>query len=143
MEQVVGVIQSLCTIAQGVNTIIQAISVPSETANTISLDALTSAVTANTIAIRTRPFSKGGIAFEKGGVLHAATGVIAGQSYAGDKIPVAINSGEMVINQADQRKLFDAIHGDQIGMALAGMKLVLKGEDIYLAQKNYRKGVGL
>ena len=143
MEQVVGVIQSLCTIAQGVNTIIQAISVPSETANTISLDALTSAVTANTIAIMARPFSKGGIAFEKGGVLHAATGVIAGQSYAGDKIPVAINSGEMVINQADQRKLFDAIHGDQIGMALAGMKLVLKGEDIYLAQKNYRKGVGL
>lgn len=143
MEQVVGVIQSLCTIAQGVNTIIQAISVPSETANTISLDALTSAVTANTIAIMARPFSKGGIAFEKGGVLHAATGVIAGQSYAGDKIPVAINSGEMVINQADQRKLFDAIHGDQIGMALAGMKLVLKGEDIYLAQKNYKKGVGL
>lgn len=143
MEQVVGVIQSLCTIAQGVNTIIQAISVPSETANTISLDALTSAVTANTIAIMARPFSKGGIAFEKGGVLHAATGVIAGQSYAGDRIPVAINSGEMVINQADQRKLFDAIHGDQIGMALAGMKLVLKGEDIYLAQKNYRKGVGL
>lgn len=143
MEQVVGVIQSLCTIAQGVNTIIQAVSVPSEAANTISLDALTSAVTANTIAIMARPFSKGGIAFEKGGVLHAATGVIAGQSYAGDKIPVAINSGEMVINQADQRKLFDAIHGDQIGMALAGMKLVLKGEDIYLAQKNYRKGVGL
>jgi hypothetical protein len=143
MEQVVGVIQSLCTIAQGVNTIIQAISVPSETANTISLDALTSAVTANTIAIMARPFSKGGIAFEKGGVLHAATGVIAGQSYAGDRIPVAINSGEMVINQADQRKLFDAIHGDQIGIALGGMKLVLKGEDIYLAQKNYRKGVGL
>jgi hypothetical protein len=146
MEQVVGVIQSLCTIAQGVNTIIQAISVPSETANTLSLDALTTAVTANTIALYANsavPFSKGGIAFEKGGVLHAATGVIAGQSYAGDKIPVAINSGEMVINQADQRKLFDAIHGDQIGMALGGMKLVLKGEDIYLAQKNYRKGVGL
>jgi hypothetical protein len=49
----------------------------------------------------------------------------------------------MVINQADQRKLFDAIHGDHIGMALGGMKLVLKGEDIYLAQKNYKKGVGL
>jgi len=40
----------------------------------------------------------------------AKGGVVAGNSYYGDKVPVQVNSGEMILNREQQKKLFNQIN---------------------------------
>jgi len=60
-------------------------------------------------------FSKkadGGIVDEKnanGGIVGAENGLVAGNSYWGDRMLVGINSGEMVLNKQQQQRLFNMI----------------------------------
>jgi hypothetical protein len=70
----------------------------------------------------TRYFAKGGIA----GPVHAEGGtVVPGTSYYGDKVPAMVNSGEMIINQKQQKGLFSLISslGLQGGMLYGANKL--------------------
>ena len=41
----------------------------------------------------------------------AAGGIVGGNSYSGDKVPSLLNSGEMVLNQAQQSRLFAMVNG--------------------------------
>jgi hypothetical protein len=56
--------------------------------------------------ISTQYFSEGGNVKP----LHAAFGtIVPGRSYIGDRVPAMLNSGEMVLNQGQQKGLFDLI----------------------------------
>lgn len=69
-----------------------------------------------------------------------ATGGIVGGSNYTDGITARVSSGEMVINEADQKKLFEQIHSGAIGGG--GGRAVVTGEQIVLAVNNYGKRTG-
>lgn len=46
---------------------------------------------------------------------YATGGIIGGNSYCGDKIPVRVNSGEMILNRWQQKRLFDMANGNVFG----------------------------
>lgn len=69
-----------------------------------------------------------------------ATGGIVGGSNYTDGITARVSSGEMVINEADQKKLYEQIHGGGIGGG--GGRAVVTGEQIVLAVNNYGKRTG-
>lgn len=69
-----------------------------------------------------------------------ATGGIVGGSNYTDGITARVSSGEMVINEADQKKLFEQIHSGGIGGG--GGRAVVTGEQIVLAVNNYGKRTG-
>lgn len=71
----------------------------------------------------------------------AGGGIVGGQSY-NDGVVARLSSGEMVINQADQKRLLDTIKG---GGSQGGVQtLRLDGETMYMAISNYgrRNGKG-
>lgn len=69
-----------------------------------------------------------------------ATGGIVGGSNYTDGITARVSSGEMVINAADQKKLFEQIHSG--GIVGGGGRAVVTGEQIVLAVNNYGKRTG-
>lgn len=68
-------------------------------------------------------------------------GIIQGASHHGDHMLARVNAGEMIINQKDQKRLWDFIHEGKTessgGVVIPEVKL--KGSDIYLSFKNYTK----
>ena len=70
-----------------------------------------------------------------------ATGGIVGGSNYTDGITARVSSGEMVINEADQKKLFEQIHSGAIGGGGNG-RAVVTGEQIVLAVNNWGKRTG-
>lgn len=72
--------------------------------------------------------------------MFAGGGIIGGHSYSGDKLIARVNSGEMILNNRQQRNLFNAINKGELGGANAQtVSFRLKGSDIYGALKNYQK----
>jgi TP901 family phage tail tape measure protein len=49
-----------------------------------------------------------GAKFENGGI-------VGGNSYSGDRVPVRVNSGEMILNRNQQTELFNMANGDKAG----------------------------
>ena len=68
---------------------------------------------------------------------YAEGGIIPGQNYR-DGITARVSSGEMVINEADQRRLYDSIHSSA-GIGGGGGPAVITGEQIVLAINNYAR----
>ena len=69
-------------------------------------------------------------------------GIVGGQRY-NDGIVARVSSGEMIINQADQKRLFNSIRrGDTGGGGM--VRMTLRGEDLISAINNYgsRSGQG-
>jgi len=65
---------------------------------------------------------------------YAEGGVIPGRNW-NDGITARVSSGEMVINEADQTRLYDSIHSGNMGGG--GGPAVVTGEQIVLAVNNY------
>ena len=83
----------------------------------------------------------GGFASLFGGAF-ADGGIVGGQRY-NDGIVARVSSGEMIINQADQKRLFNSIRrGDTGGGGM--VRMTLRGEDLISAINNYgsRSGQG-
>lgn len=83
----------------------------------------------------------GGFASLFGGAF-ADGGIVGGQRY-NDGIVARVSSGEMIINQADQKRLFNSIRRGESGGG--GMvRMTLRGEDLISAINNYgsRSGLG-
>lgn len=83
----------------------------------------------------------GGFASLFGGAF-ADGGIVGGQRY-NDGIVARVSSGEMIINQADQKRLFNSIRRGESGGG--GMvRMTLRGEDLISAINNYgsRSGQG-
>lgn len=70
-------------------------------------------------------------------------GIVKGQRY-NDGIVARVSSGEMIINQADQRKLFNSIKSGNTGGGGGMVRMTLRGEDLISAINNYgsRSGMG-
>ena len=76
-----------------------------------------------------------------GGTVHAASGTVMGKNYI-DRVPATLSSGEMVMNEADQSSLWQAIKSGNFGGGNA--QPYVKAEDIWLGMNNMfkRKGMG-
>lgn len=67
-------------------------------------------------------------------------GIVGGSSYFGDKLLARVNSGELILNQQQQAKLYHMTEDDRGGMTISFERV--RGSDIYLALKNYMKDTG-
>lgn len=76
-----------------------------------------------------------------GGLSFASGGIVPGSNYY-DGITARVSSGEMIINQADQKRLFDAIHSGAMGGGSA--QTIINGEQLITVINNTgrRKGRG-
>ena len=70
----------------------------------------------------------------------AEGGVVPGANFR-DGIAARLSSGEMVINPADQKKLFDSIHSGNLGGG-GTSRSVITGEQIVIAVNNYGRRTG-
>ena len=81
------------------------------------------------------------IPFARGGIVHAAGGYkVPGRHFSGDNIPAALDSGELVLNRAQQGNLASQLEGGP-RVEVSG---VLSGENIFMAANRYgiRSGKG-
>ena len=79
------------------------------------------------------------IPFARGGIVHAANGFVPGNRYSADDIPVAVSSGELILNRAQQGALASQLQNNQQrGPELARVS----GEQIYIAMSNYLRRSG-
>lgn len=71
----------------------------------------------------------------------AKGGIVGGGGTSGDNMLARVNSGEMILNGSQQRRLFNAINGGALGgetqISLTSSKV--RGSDMYLAIDNYMK----
>lgn len=72
----------------------------------------------------------------------AEGGVIGGSSFGGDRLTANVNSGEMILNNRQQKKLFDML--DTNSMPTSGpqniqVQGIISGTDLLLVQKNTNK----
>ena len=70
----------------------------------------------------------------------AEGGVVPGSNFR-DGIAARLSSGEMVINPADQKKLFDSIHSGNLGGG-GSARSVITGEQIVTVVNNYGRRTG-
>jgi hypothetical protein len=86
--------------------------------------------------------AQGGIAGGFGGrhPIHAANGYVGGNNYSGDMVPAMLNSGELVLNRAQQGNLASQLENG----ASQNMKLdaVITGEQIRLVLNNNGRRTG-
>lgn len=153
LTRTVAIIQSLMSIIQGVQAIIQVFGSTTQTANTVALGlntgaivALNAAMSANTAANVIPFLAHGGIAgkvvnskrFAYGGQVsgiskRAADGFVGGNNYSGDLIPIAVNSGELILNRAQQGNLASQLSG--MGLGAIEVYGRISGEDINLSSR--------
>lgn len=72
----------------------------------------------------------------------AEGGIVGGSSYSGDRILARVNSGEMILNDKQQRHLFELLDSDtmpQKGGTNVTVSGVVRGTDLLLVQKNTNK----
>jgi hypothetical protein len=98
------------------------------------------------LAIFTTP---GFIATAVGGVLSAFAaipkfedgGIVGGSSFYGDKILARVNSGELILNQEQQRSLYNQLNNPMEAMQPVVMDVVLRGEDLILSQERTNRKI--
>ena len=114
--------KSALSAMQGISTILSGIA-----ASVIAIKALT---TANTFKL-----------WSNGGVVHAASGYfVPGNNFSGDTVPSLLNSGELVLNRAQQGVLASELSGG--GMQNIRLEAVVSGEQIMLASNNRGRRTG-
>ena len=136
IQDVLGFLNGLMSVIEGIQTIIGVFQVSAITANTAALVANTAALAVNTAVPSI---------FANGGVVHAAggwSGFVPGNNYSGDMVPAMLNSGELVLNRAQQGNLASQLTGGG-GGGNSSLPYV-DGETIYLGMNNYlmRSGRG-
>lgn len=116
LANVIGGIQTVCTILTGIATTVLAIEAIA------GADALI-------------PFANGGI------VSHAANGYyIPGNRFSGDTTPILANAGELVLNKAQQGNLASQLTGG--GLGNLNLTAEIRGEQIRLVMNNNGRRTG-
>ena len=67
-------------------------------------------------------------------------GIVGGNSYSGDKRIARVNSGEMILNRAQQSSLWNTINGR--GGAVGQVEFKIRGADLVGSIKNYNRLTG-
>lgn len=70
---------------------------------------------------------------------YANGGIVGGSSYSGDNLTASVNSGELILNRAQQNTIASQLQG---GAANIHMQGVVRGHDILLAASNYAMATG-
>ena len=65
-------------------------------------------------------------------------GIVGGSSFSGDNLTASVNSGELILNRAQQNTIASQLQG---GAANIHMQGVVRGHDILLAASNYARAV--
>ena len=116
LQGVIGGIQGLMSIVTGIAAI-------------LSIIQTLQAIQTTESTIKSIPLI--GWALAGGGIIHAANGYVPGNSYSGDQVPALLNSGELVLNKAQQGNLASQLQGNGLqNMNIAGR---IKGTDIILS----------
>lgn len=126
IQGVLGGIQGVMSILSGIATIVAVI------------EALTTIQTTES-TIKSIPVV--GWALAGGGIVHAAGGYsVPGNHYSGDMVPAMLNSGELVLNKAQQGNLASQLQGG----GLQNLKLdgVVTGENIHIVHNRYLQRTG-
>ena len=115
VTKAVSAMQGLINIIQAVQTVISVFSTGTQTANTVAVAANTAAVGALATVMTVNTATNFIPFFSHGGIARAANGFIGGNSYSGDFLPVAVNSGELILNRAQQGNLASQLSGGAMG----------------------------
>ena len=126
IQGVLGGIQGVMSILSGIATIVAVI------------EALTTIQTTES-TIKAIPVV--GWALAGGGIVHAAGGYsVPGNHYSGDMVPAMLNSGELVLNKAQQGVLASQLQGGGLqNMRLEG---VITGENLHIIHNRYLQRTG-
>lgn len=172
LTNMLGVMNGLMSIINGAQTIISvinAVTLPSQTAALVANTAALYTVAATNFL----PFAGGGIVkgyagggiangyaggitingYANGGIIgpstgfaRAANGFVSGTRFSGDQIPIAVNSGEMILNRAQQGNLAaqlseGGMNGMELGTIITGeqLKIVLRR---HLRRTNHNESIG-
>ena len=133
VTKAVSAMQGLINIIQAVQTVISVFSTGTQTANTVAVAANTAAVGTLATVMTINTASKFIPFFSHGGIARAANGFIGGNSYSGDFLPVAVNSGELILNRAQQGNLASQLSGGAMGAIEVFGRI--SGEDIVLTSR--------
>ena len=154
VQQVLGVINGLMSVIEGVNTIIGITQASLLTANTTAMGALTAALWANT-ASSIFGLSNGGVVptFANGGLIGKAAGgmMIPGNSFSGDnlRLPVdggrgmiGVNSGELILNRSQQSNLANQLQGGGLSGLNLYTEISMEKLRVGLTTNSMRRGKG-
>ena len=134
LTKTMSMIQALMSVIQGVQTVIQVFGSTTQTANTVALGLNTGALGALTTAIGTNTATNFIPFFAHGGLAgRAANGFVGGNNYSGDMLPIAVNSGELILNRAQQGNLASQLSG--VGLSSIEVYGRVSGEDIILSSR--------
>ncbi len=134
LTKTMSMVQALMSVIQGVQTIIQVFGSTTQTANTVALGLNTGAISALTTAMATNTATNFIPFFAHGGLAgRAANGFVGGNNYSGDMLPIAVNSGELILNRAQQGNLASQLSG--MGLGAIEVYGRISGEDINLSSR--------
>lgn len=103
--------QGLIQVIQAVQTLISIFSTSTVAMQTSSIGLNTAALIANTTALGANSAANF-IPFARGGIVRAAGGhMFGGNNFSGDLIPAAVNSGELILNRAQQGNVASQLEG--------------------------------
>ena len=98
-------------------------------------------ISATVLAIEAIAGADAFLPFARGGVVHAAGGVVAGNTYSGDQIPAMLNAGEVVLNRAQQGAIASQL-SENGGGGGGYVPSSISGEQIFIAMNRYTRRTG-
>lgn len=125
LQDVLGGIQGITSIVTGIASLVAMI------------EALTTVQTTES-TIKSVPVI--GWALAGGGIIHAANGYVPGNNYSGDQVPALLNSGELVLNKAQQNALANELQGN--GMQNMRLRTEVSGRNLIVVIENDLKARG-
>ena len=138
---VLGFISSVLSTIQTIQQVIEGLNTGRDTAYQSYMEIMMGTLTANSFAIASNTGAEAASPFKQGGIVHAASGIVMGRNYI-DRVPATLSSGEMVLNPAQQTKLFKMANNG--GGGGGASQPYVNAETIWLGLNNMgkRKGMG-
>lgn len=143
-ENTLNILNAIMTIISAIQTIqqvIESLTNGRDTAFQAYMEIMIGQMTANSYAIASNTGAEAATPFKQGGIVHAAGGIVMGRNYV-DRVPATLSSGEMVLNPAQQTKLFKMANSG--GGGGGNSQPYVNAETIWLGINNMgkRKGMG-
>lgn len=69
-------------------------------------------------------------------------GIVGGNSFHGDKLVARVNAGEMILNNKQQKQLFNVLDSGNVATGNSASVVKIKGSDLYIALSNYNSKMG-